>query len=45
MEKGDIFIDGGNSNYKDSQRRYAQLKPQGFEFVDCRNVGRDLGDH
>ena len=21
MEKGDIFIDGGNSNYKDSQRR------------------------
>ncbi|MGC2511765.1 MAG: NAD(P)-binding domain-containing protein, partial [Acidobacteriaceae bacterium] len=25
MQKGDIFIDGGNSNYKDSQRRYAQL--------------------
>src|ERR1700678_4389923 len=26
MEKGDTFIDGGNSNYKDSQRRYAELK-------------------
>jgi 6-phosphogluconate dehydrogenase len=39
MQKGDIFIDGGNSNYKDSQRRYAQLKPQGFEFVDVGTSG------
>jgi len=39
MQKGDIFIDGGNSNYKDSQRRYAELKPQGFEFVDVGTSG------
>ena len=26
MAKGDIFIDGGNSNYKDSQRRHDELK-------------------
>jgi 6-phosphogluconate dehydrogenase len=26
MNKGDIFIDGGNSNYKDSQRRHDELK-------------------
>jgi len=39
MEKGDIFIDGGNSNYKDSQRRHAELKPEGFHFVDCGTSG------
>ena len=39
MEKGDIFIDGGNSNYKDSQRRHAALKPEGFHFVDCGTSG------
>ena len=39
MEKGDIFIDGGNSNYKDSQRRHAACKEKGFEFVDCGTSG------
>jgi 6-phosphogluconate dehydrogenase len=39
MEKGDIFIDGGNSNYKESQRRYAELKPEGFSFVDVGTSG------
>ncbi len=39
MQKGDIFIDGGNSNYKESQRRYAELQPQGFNFVDCGTSG------
>ncbi len=39
MQKGDIFIDGGNSNYKDSQRRHAQLTPKGFQFVDVGTSG------
>jgi 6-phosphogluconate dehydrogenase len=39
MKKGDIFIDGGNSNYKDSQRRYNELKKEGFEFVDVGTSG------
>jgi len=39
MQKGDIFIDGGNSNYKESQRRYAELKPEGFNFVDVGTSG------
>ena len=39
MAKGDIFIDGGNSNYKDSQRRHAQLTPKGFHFVDVGTSG------
>ncbi len=39
MQKGDIFIDGGNSNYKDSQRRHAQLTAKGFHFVDVGTSG------
>jgi 6-phosphogluconate dehydrogenase len=39
LQKGDIFIDGGNSNYKDSQRRHEALKPEGFEFVDVGTSG------
>ncbi len=39
MEPGDTFIDGGNSNYKDSQRRYSELKAKGFNFVDAGTSG------
>ena len=39
MSKGDIFIDGGNSNYKDSIKRHDALKTEGFEFVDVGTSG------
>src|ERR1039458_9856535 len=39
LAKGDILIDGGNSNYKDTQRRAANLKSQGFQFVDVGTSG------
>ena len=39
MQKGDTFIDGGNSNYKDTQRRYAEAKAKGFNFVDAGTSG------
>jgi 6-phosphogluconate dehydrogenase len=39
LAKGDIVIDGGNSNYKDSVRHAAMLEPQGIEFVDCGTSG------
>jgi 6-phosphogluconate dehydrogenase len=39
MQKGDIFIDGGNSNYKDTMRRAKELKQEGFEFVDVGTSG------
>jgi 6-phosphogluconate dehydrogenase len=39
MEKGDIFIDGGNSNYKDSQRRAKAEEAKGFHFLDCGTSG------
>ncbi len=39
LSKGDILIDGGNSNYKDTQRRAASLKGQGFPYVDVGTSG------
>jgi 6-phosphogluconate dehydrogenase len=39
MQKGDTFIDGGNSNYKDTQRRHAEATAKGFNFVDCGTSG------
>ena len=35
LEPGDIVIDGGNSNYRDSMRRADALTAQGIEFVDA----------
>jgi len=39
LKKGDILIDGGNSNYKDSQRRYKEVTAKGFQFVDVGTSG------
>jgi 6-phosphogluconate dehydrogenase len=39
LDKGDVIIDGGNSNYKDSIRRAEKLKPQGIYFVDAGTSG------
>lgn len=33
LEKGDIIIDGGNSEYQDSERRSKNLAAQGIRFV------------
>ena len=38
-QKGDIIIDGGNSNYKDSMRRAAALSARGLHFVDSGTSG------
>jgi 6-phosphogluconate dehydrogenase len=39
LAQGDIIVDGGNSNYKDSIRRAEKLKQQGFNFVDAGTSG------
>jgi len=39
LTRGDVIIDGGNSNYKDSMRRAGQLTQQGFHFVDAGTSG------
>ncbi|CAG0995881.1 6-phosphogluconate dehydrogenase [Burkholderiales bacterium] len=35
LAPGDTIVDGGNANYKDSQRRAGDLAPRGVQFVDC----------
>ena len=39
LNPGDILIDGGNSNYKDSQRHYKEVAAKGFQFVDVGTSG------
>lgn len=43
LAPGDILIDGGNSWYQDSQRRYAQLKQSGMHFLDAGTSGGTEG--
>jgi 6-phosphogluconate dehydrogenase len=39
MSKGDIIIDGGNSNFKDSIARSARLAEKGMHFIDSGTSG------
>jgi 6-phosphogluconate dehydrogenase len=39
LAKGDIIIDGGNSNYHDSMRRGQELAARGIEYVDAGTSG------
>ena len=47
LAAGDLVIDGGNSNYRDSMRRAEQLAERGIRFVDAGVSGgvwgRELG--
>jgi 6-phosphogluconate dehydrogenase len=39
MSKGDVVIDGGNSNYHDSMRRAAEMQGKGIHFIDAGTSG------
>jgi 6-phosphogluconate dehydrogenase len=39
LEEGDIVIDGGNSNYKDTIRHASELREEGISFVDVGTSG------
>jgi 6-phosphogluconate dehydrogenase len=43
LDKGDIIIDGGNSNYEDTIRRYNDLKEKGILFVGSGVSGGEEG--
>lgn len=43
LKEDDIIIDGGNSHYRDSIRRAADLRKRGFEFVDAGISGGPQG--
>jgi 6-phosphogluconate dehydrogenase len=35
VDEGDTIVDGGNSNFRDSQRRHADAQQRGIHFVDA----------
>lgn len=39
LQPGDIIVDGGNSNYKDTLRHAAEVQKHGLRFVDCGTSG------
>lgn len=39
MQRGDIIIDGGNSNFHDTMRRAKELEPKGISFIDAGTSG------
>lgn len=43
LNEGDVIIDGGNSNYKDSIRRSKMLKEKNIYFLDVGTSGGTLG--
>jgi 6-phosphogluconate dehydrogenase len=43
LDKGDIIIDGGNSHFPDSQRRFDRLKDKGIRFVGSGVSGGEEG--
>lgn len=43
LSKGDMIIDGGNSNYNDTLRRHNELQDTGIEFVDIGTSGGTSG--
>ncbi len=43
LKPNDIIIDGGNSNFKDSVRRYNYLKTKQLAFLDCGTSGGTSG--
>jgi 6-phosphogluconate dehydrogenase len=43
LQKGDILIDGGNSQYHDDIRRAGELSPPGIHYLDVGTSGGVLG--
>jgi 6-phosphogluconate dehydrogenase len=43
LDKGDIVIDGGNANYRDTQRRHQKLAEQGIHFLGVGVSGGEEG--
>jgi 6-phosphogluconate dehydrogenase len=39
LGRGDVLVDGGNSNYKDSRRRHERLASRGIGYVDAGTSG------
>jgi 6-phosphogluconate dehydrogenase len=38
-DTGDTIVDGGNSNFRDTQRRYREAAERGVNYIDCGTSG------
>ncbi|MGN9867236.1 decarboxylating NADP(+)-dependent phosphogluconate dehydrogenase [Bacillus swezeyi] len=43
LEEGDVIMDGGNSHYEDTERRYAKLKANGIGYLGIGISGGEVG--
>lgn len=43
LEAGDVIMDGGNSHYKDTERRYDELKSKGIGYLGIGISGGEVG--
>ena len=43
LDEGDVMIDGGNANFRDTQRRHARLAEQGIHFLGVGVSGGEEG--
>jgi 6-phosphogluconate dehydrogenase len=43
LDEGDIIIDGGNSHYKDTQRRFNELQSKGIHYIGSGVSGGEEG--
>ena len=43
LDRGDIIIDGGNANFRDTQRRHAKLEQEGIHFLGVGVSGGEEG--
>ena len=43
LEKGDVIIDGGNSLFTDTQRRFHDLEGKGIHYIGCGVSGGEEG--
>ena len=43
LDRGDILIDGGNANFRDTQRRHGKLAEQGIHFLGVGVSGGEEG--
>ncbi|MFN2744945.1 MULTISPECIES: decarboxylating NADP(+)-dependent phosphogluconate dehydrogenase [unclassified Bacillus (in: firmicutes)] len=43
LEEGDVIMDGGNSHYQDTERRYEKLKAKGIGYLGIGISGGEVG--
>ncbi|KKI89543.1 6-phosphogluconate dehydrogenase [Bacillus sp. SA1-12] len=43
LEAGDIIMDGGNSHYEDTERRFEELKAKGIDYLGIGISGGEVG--